>query len=85
MRGEFPAMRFSPALLAFLSARYWAKVADNFPNTTDSGGREFKFPSLSANESLSLEISLSKSRIGRYGVVGRGRDLNPHVLAHGGF
>ena len=35
MRGEFPAMRFSPARLPFSWPRYWAKIADNFPNTTD--------------------------------------------------
>jgi hypothetical protein len=37
MRGEFPAMRFSPALPLLSSARYWAKVADSFPSTTDPG------------------------------------------------
>jgi hypothetical protein len=30
-------MRFSPALPLLSSARYWAKVADSFPNIPDPG------------------------------------------------
>ena len=30
MRGEFPAIRFSPALLLLFWAEYLAKLADNF-------------------------------------------------------
>jgi hypothetical protein len=37
MRSEFPAMRFSPALLLSSRPRNCARVADNFLNTTDRG------------------------------------------------
>jgi hypothetical protein len=50
MRGEFPAMRFSPALPLLSSARYWAKVADSFPSTTDRGVASSN-PSRSAKQS----------------------------------
>ena len=56
MRGEFPAMRFSPALPLLSSARYWAKVADSFPSTTDPGVAGSN-PFCSTLQSLRVETS----------------------------
>ena len=49
-------MRFSPALLPFSRPRNWARVADNFPSTTDRGAASSN-PFCSTIQSFSFRTS----------------------------
>jgi hypothetical protein len=62
MSGEFPAMKFSPALLLLFWSEFFAKFADNFPNKCERGpGVQIHLgphlsPEVSAHLGESLEI-----------------------------
>jgi hypothetical protein len=63
MRSEFPAMRFSPAMLLSSRPRNCARVADNFLNTTDRGVASSN-PAF-ANQSVHFAYVLEKAETPR--------------------
>jgi hypothetical protein len=61
MRSEFPAMRFSPALLLSSRPRNCARVADNFLNTTDRGVASSNLVAPPSSPSVFVLLGDSKS------------------------